>query len=167
MPQINIDNIKTQFKTILDTANTTTASPVDLSDGLARRVQRVMKIHPGRIQVQASFIPFVTIWADSVDLEPLDICKNQVTAQREANFTFKVAVACFEPFPASDNDEDQGSENCEKLIENVEQILRSNQDLNSAVKWQFPDRIEFDETQYSEETNLRAAIMDLNCRIYY
>lgn len=164
MPMVNIDGIKTAIKTILDDANTTTAT-IDLSGGLATRVRNVSKVHPIRIAQQPSRIPCVTITADRKTVEPLTI---GVTGQglRKAVFTLQVIGLCHEPF-FTDKNEDQGAENCERLMENIEAILRDNVQLNNNVSWAFPTTVQYDEIRLDEQTNLRAGLMFLECKIHY
>lgn len=168
MAQIDIDGIKSAVKSILDAANTTTGSPIDLSSGLATRVNRVLKVDPNRIMIQPSFYPFITIVASDKQLQQtsIGVGGNMTNAKRQADLTLDIFCACHEPFVTNIN-EDQGAENAEKLAENIEEILRANTTLNSTVKWSVPRETIWDNAQVDEETNLRAAIIPLVCRVYY
>lgn len=168
MTQISIDTIKTNIKSILDLANTTTGSPIDLSAGLAKRVQKVLKIHPGRISVQPSHYPYISMYVPRIDIEQITIGNrgNQATAMRQALVTVDVVAACYEPF-FTDFDEDQGSENVERLMQNIEEVLRSNHNLNyTSTAWIKPVSHEFVDT-FSEEAHLRAGIMTLQFKVHY
>ena len=168
MPKVNIANIKTQIKSILDTANTTTGSPINLSLSMNKAVQRVMKIHPARIPIQASLYPYVTIFLEDKELAQLTvgIGGSQTNALRVSELNLSIVGACFEPF-FSDFDEDQGSENSELLMENIEEILRANPTLNSTVSWAIPSAVTYDEVQFSEDVHLRAGLMTLKCKVHY
>lgn len=168
MPQVNLANIKTQLKSILDTANTTTGSPIDLSLSMNKRIQRVLKIHPGRIPIQATLYPYVTMFFDRKSVEQLTIGigGSQRTALRESILNLNIVGACHEPF-FTDFDEDQGSENCELLMENIEEVLRSSPDINSTVAWAIPTSVVYDEVQFSEEVHLKAGMLTLQCKVHY
>ena len=86
MGQVDIDGIKTQIKSILDTANTTTASPIDLSAGLRRRVQKVLKIHPLKIYTEPVLFPWVSMYIESKEIEQITMGHrgSQSTALRQA-----------------------------------------------------------------------------------
>ena len=62
---VDLNGIKSTLKTLFDTANTTTASPVDLSNNMTQRVKRVLTVNPEQIPPQASFFPFVTSYITS------------------------------------------------------------------------------------------------------
>ena len=164
MARVNIDGIKSAIKTILDTANTTTAA-VDLSGGMSTRVRQVSKVHPLRIAQQPSLIPCVTVTADRKSVKPLTI-GNQSNGIRESLFTLQIIGITYEPF-FNDLTEDQGAENTERLMENIEEILRNNITLSNTVAWCFPTQVEYDEIRYDEQTHLRAGIMSLDCKIHY
>lgn len=164
MSRIDISAIKTSIKSILDTANTTTAA-VDLSGGLSTRIRSVQKIHPLRIAQQPSLIPCVTITTDSKTVKPLTI-GNQSVGLREAIMGFDIIGITYEPF-ITNNYEDQGSENCERLMENIEEILRNNVTIQSNVAWHFPANVQYDEIRLDEQSHLRAGIMRIECKIHY
>lgn len=167
MAQVNLDGIKTQLKSILDAANTTTGSPIDLSAGIETRVAQVMKVHPGRVPIQPNFLPYVTMFYDRKTLEQLTMgTGNQANATRLSVIDLNIVGAVYEP-NITDLAEDQGAENCEKLMENIEEILRSNHNINSTVAWSFPREVVYDEIQFSEEASLRAGVLTLQCKVFY
>lgn len=169
MTQINIDTIKTNIKSILDAANTTTGSPIDLSSGLATRVSRVLKIHPGRIQIQPSHFPYVTMYISKIDIEQITMGQrgSQASALRQGVVTLDIVGCCYEPF-FTDINEDQGEENVERLMQNIEEILRSNPQLSyTSTAWLKPRYHEFADTVYSEEAHLRAGILTYEFKVHY
>jgi len=168
MAQIDLDGVKSAIKSILDAANTTTASPVNLSNGLATDVQRVMKFDPNRIAPQPSWFPFVTVSLSDKDIEQQTMghTSSQISALREGTLTFDIFAACYEPF-FTDLNEDQGQENVEILMENMEEILRANVLLNSTVKYSVPTGVQYGDIPFDEETHLRAGILTLECKVYY
>ena len=168
MGQVDIDGIKTQIKSILDTANTTTASPIDLSAGLRRRVQKVLKIHPLKIYTEPVLFPWVSMYIESKEIEQITMGHrgSQSTALRQAELIVNIACAVQEPL-ITDLNEDQSDENVEKLMENVEEIIRSSPDLNSTVSWSFPDSAEFHDVPWDERTFIRGALLPLRCKVFY
>lgn len=168
MTQINIDTIKTNIKSILDAANTTTGTPIDLSSGLNTRVSRVLKIHPGRIPIQPSFYPYVTMYVTKIDVEQITMGQrgSQASALRQGLVNLDIVGCCYEPF-FTDINEDQGQENVEKLMQNIEEVLRSSPSLNyTSTAWVIPQSHEFAET-YSEEAHLRAGIYTVQFKVHY
>lgn len=168
MAQVNIGNIKTQIKSILDAANTTTGSPIDLSNGMATRVQQVLKVHPLKVPIDPGSMPFVSMYVESKEIEQLTMGHkgNQTSALREASLIVNIACAVQEPLITSVK-EDQGDENCEQLMENVEEILRANSDLNSSVDWCFPETAEYHDEPWDERNFIRGAVLPLRCRVFY
>ncbi len=169
MGQVDIDGIKTAVKNIIDAANTTTGSPIDVSAGLNTRLVRVLKINPTRIPIQPSLFPYVTIYAtgkDPIEQETIGHKGNQASAMRKATLNLDVFGCVFEPL-VPDVNEDQGVENIERLMENVEEVLRSNVNLNGTVTWAMPSRCQYEDIPYDEEAALRAGILELECTIYY
>ena len=86
---VDLNSLKENIQSILQTANTTTASP-DLSSGLTKRVKKVLKINPSRLSIQPSYFPFITIFIDSKDIELSDIARNQTTAKRTGTIEIKI-----------------------------------------------------------------------------
>ena len=76
--RVDLNGIKTELKSLFDTANTTTASPIDLSSNLSnsKRVNKVLTIHPEMILPQASLFPLVTCYIDSKTIKRLDIANS-------------------------------------------------------------------------------------------
>lgn len=164
---INLGNIKTQFKSILDAANTTTAAYY-LSTGLNTKVQKVLKVNPSRISPQASFIPWVTIFTDKKSVENLNatIARDQITGKRMANVSFGVVGAVWED-TLTEVTEDEGDENIEILMENVEEVVRRSFKLNNAVAWSTTNDVSYHSLRIDEQTNMRVGILTLSCRVDY
>ena len=163
---IDINNIKTQIKSILDTANIASATPRDLSFGMNERVQKVLKTNPANITNQASFFPFVTIYTDNKNIELRGIAKNQFNATREAEIDFKILGVVAE-FNWENDTEDPADEEIERLMENVEGVLRNNDTLNGSVRWGFPTDVSYHSAAIDEETHVRAAIMNFKVKVFY
>src|SRR3990167_3016967 len=100
MTQIPLDTIKTNIKSILDAANTTTGSPVDLSNGLNTRVNSVFKFHPGRISVQASEYPYIAMFVPNIQIQQLTIGNRgtQASSLRRGEVTINIVGCCYEPY---------------------------------------------------------------------
>ena len=167
MAQIDIATIKTNIKSILDTANTTTGSPIDLSSGLSNRVQQVFKVNPNRIPIQADLFPFVTCFLNDKEIDQITMGHGtQTNALRQAVISISIMSAVCES-AVSDITADTADENIEKLMENVEEILRSNTTISSSVNWAMPTNITYHTIQWDEETHVRASLMNLNCKVFY
>lgn len=166
MAQIDLNGLKTAIKSILDTANTTTGSPIDLSQNLNDRVQQVLKVHPGRISIQASFYPYITMFIDDKAIELASIARNQVSAKRLAELEINIVGAVSENIITSVNADD-ADEEIEALMENIEEVLRSNDTVNSTVKWAKPTRVNYHGAAFDEESIIRAATMTFNATVEY
>lgn len=162
---IDLAGLKTTLKGILDDANTTTAT-ADLSSGLTTRVQQVLKVNPARIPIQANYFPCVTCFIDSKEVEPKDIAVNQLMAKREATVSVKIVGSVYNS-KQNNAKLDQADDECEKLMENIEQVLRGNPTLSGVATWQFPTRITYHNAQIDEGVHIRAGILNLETTIYY
>lgn len=162
---IDLNNLKEQVQTILQDANTTTASR-DLSSGLTTRVQKVLKINPGRIPVQSSWYPFVTIFVDSKTVSLLDMAATKLTAKRRAEVDLKIIGAVWNSI-STDNEVDPADDDCEDLMENIEEILRRNDTLNSTVTWHATTDVKYHNANLDEEVHLRVGILNLRASVFY
>lgn len=166
MSQIDISALKGAIKTIFDAANTTTASPVDLSNGMAQRVQNVFKVNPEKLPIQASLFPCVTIFIDNKSIAQDGIALNQVNARRKSEVDIKIMGSVWQN-TYTDISTDDGDEEIEMLMENVEQILRNNPTLSNNVNWQLPTDCSYHTGILSEESHMRAGVLNLRAHIYY
>ncbi len=169
MTQVSFDTIKTNIKSILDAANTTTGSPIDLSAGLNTRVARVLKVHPARIPIQPSHFPYVTMYLNRVDIDQVTLGHkgSQASALRKADVFIDIVGCCYEPF-FTDINEDQGDENVERLMQNIEEVLRTTPNLNyTSTAWMTPVSHQFADTTFGEEAHLRAGIFTINFKVHY
>jgi hypothetical protein len=162
---LDLNNLKEQMQSIFQTANTTTATR-DLSNGLETRVQRVLKVNPGLIPPQASWYPYVTIFIDNKTIELTDFAKDQLSAKRKADVTIKVVGAIWNS-TINDEEIDPADEDCEDLMENIEQILRANPTLGGIATWSKPTAVTYHSGKYGEEVHIRAGILDLEATLFY
>lgn len=162
---VDLNNLKEQIQTIFQAANTTTATR-DLSSGLETRVQRVLKINPGRIPVQGNWYPFVTIYIDRKDVELTDFAKDQLTAKRKCDVDVKIIGAVWNS-SVTDEEVDPADEDCEDLMENIEQILRANPTLGGVATWAKPTDVTYHNATLDEGAHIRAGILNLTATIFY
>lgn len=162
---VDLNQLKESIQGIFETANTTTASR-DLSSGLERRVQKVLKVNPARIPIQASFYPCVTIYIDSKSIQIQDIARTQLNAKRRADIDVKIVGAVWN----SNNllkDEDPADDDCESLMENIEEILRGDPTVSGQVTWSFPTNVTYHQLPIDEETHLRAGFLNFRGTVFY
>lgn len=162
---IDLDNLKTQIQSILETANTTTASP-DLSSGLDTRVAKVLRVNPARIPIQATWYPYVTAFVERKDVELDSIAGDQRKARRMGTAEVKLVGGVWNS-TLTDETEDPADNDCEKLMENIEDVLRDNPTLNGAVLWQRPKTVTFHNVSLDEGVHLRVGILSLEAKFYY
>lgn len=171
---LDLNSIKEQIQSVFQAANTTTASR-DLSSGLTNRVQRVLKVNPYIIPVQADWYPFVTSYIDSKLVTLLDVCQNQMMAKRTGEISVKVVGAVWNN-NLSDPEVDAADEDCEDLMENIEEILRANPTLGGSVigtavvgssligptiAWSYPSRVSYHNFPLAEGVHVRVGMLDL------
>lgn len=163
---IDIGNIKEQIRSILDGANTTTGSPIDLSLGMTSRVQNIMKVNPEKLKLDVNLYPCLTVFIADKSIELTGVAVNQASAKRKCEITFNIAGFIYSDL-TSDFREDSADEECEILMENVEAVLRSYDTLNSTVTWHYPTDVTYHNFQNGEETHMRVGLMSLKASIFY
>jgi hypothetical protein len=166
MAQVDIANIKETVRSVLDTANTTTASPLDLSSGLTNRIRSVMKLNPELIKVDAEVFPYVTIFTSKKSIRPQTIAGSQQGGKRRADLTFTVMGVVWNDYSSSIT-VDPADTDVEKLMENIEDVLRSNDNLAGYASWQIPTDVTYHSAPFDEDTHLRIGIMDLQVTVFY
>lgn len=165
---VDLNGIKSAIQTVLNAANTTTASPVDLSNGLSgsRRVQRVLKTHPERIRMQASFFPLVTCFIPNKGIKSEAIAGGQLNNKRRATIELQVVGGIWNQ-NFQQVDEDPADEDISKLMENIELALRADATLSGKVNWQRPSSCKYYTTLIDEQTHLRSGVLTLECEVFY
>lgn len=161
MSVVPLNTIKTAIQSTLNTANTTTASPLDLSNGLENRVTEIMTVNPELIPISATRLPAVTIWLDAKDIDHDTIATNQLQAKRKCTLTFKIAAVVFRSL-VDDYRTDLADDEAALLMENIEEVLRNNPNLSGNVLWQVPTGATYHNVALAEETAMRVGIMSLD-----
>lgn len=162
---LDIGSIKTAFKTALDSFNTTTAA-YDLSTGLSKRVKNIFTVKPNTENMNASVLPAITIWTERKNVDMAGICKDQLNAKRKATITFNIAGVMWNSNftnAATDN----ADNDIEKLMENIEEVLRRNDKLGNTVLWQHPTDITYHDLARSEVEHYRIGIANITCVVIY
>lgn len=162
---VDVNAIKTNIKSILDTANTTGAA-FDLSTGLNTRVQRVLKVNPLKIPIQPSLFPYVTCYISNKDIEQVTIAKDMKTGKRMADIRVNLIGAVWEQLTTNIN-EDEADEQIEVLMENVEEVLRRSFTLNNSVRWSTPRAVSYHALKLDEETHMRVGLLELMTKVEY
>lgn len=166
--RVDFAGIKEAIQNLLLAANTTTASPIDLSANLAGgvRVREVLKVHPEMIIPQASFFPLVTCFIPDKTIKFDDMAKDQLSTKRRATVEVDIIGTVW-----NNNitviDEDPADEDISYLMENIELTLRSDYNLGGKVNWQKPTECRYYTTILDEQTHLRSGILKLACEIFY
>ena len=163
---VNLTEIKNSLKTILTAANTTTGSPIDLSLNLQDRVESVMTYNPDRFLTQPSLYPFVTVYIEDKEVEQITFAKNQTMAKRRGRTALTVACGTWRS-TVNDNVIDDSDDELELLMENVEQIIRSNHTANSYTSWIMPIRATYHNANFGEESHLRVGIIEFELSNFY
>lgn len=168
MAVLDIPGIKTQIKSVLDTANTTTGSPIDLSNGLTTRVQKVLTYNVEMIPIQPSFFPCVTVFTKEKDVESLDMAVNALIGRRKITLNMSiVGLVWVDTMTSGFELRDLAEDQVEKLMENVEQVLRSDPTIGGAVNFSHPTKVTYHTFSMNEGAVMRAAIMNLMAKVIY
>lgn len=166
MSVADLNGIKDQLKIIFDDANTTTASPIDLSANLSKRVAKVLTVNPDLIRPQASFYNFVTCYIKEKSIETEQIAGNQLNIKRQSDITIEIVGAVFNQNFA-DVTKDPADNDINYLMENIEQVLRTNPTLNNTVKWQKPQNVSYHSSNLNQNNNVRVGILTLAAKVFY
>jgi hypothetical protein len=169
MARMDLSGIKTSIKTILDGANTTTGSPIDLSDSLVTRVNQVLQINVERIPVQPSFFPCITMFYESKSVELKDIGATMLAGKRDCDLSLKlVGIVWIDNMNTTNFQyKDLADNECEQLMENIEQVLRKDPTLEGKCLWSKTTEVTYHTFQVSEESHMRAGIMNYSIRALY
>lgn len=155
--------IKTNLRSLFNDANTTTAS-YDLSTGMDKRVVKILSVHPLRIPVQVSYYPYVSVFIESKSIKQATIARTQSNAKRDCVVTLKIAGGYWNA-KISDKTQDAADNGCELLMENIEEVLRSDPTLNNACLWQIPNMVTFHNQSMDEESSLRIGILSVDLKL--
>jgi hypothetical protein len=163
---VDLNGIKDQIKSILDTANTTTAT-YDLSTNMDERVTGVYRLRPERLRDIGDHFPLVTVYTVRKNTQNADVALSLQTGKRFADVTFEIAGVIYDTDFVTDNTENPSQNEAEYLMENVEQVLRNNGQLNSTVKWHTVNNVDYFALPVTEESHYTVAVMELECRVQY
>lgn len=163
-----LNSILTQIKSVLDTANTTTASPIDLSADLlnSKRVKKVLKVNPEMIIPQASMFPLVTCYIPTKNIVTADIAKDQLNSKRRAKIPVSIVGSVWNN-NFNSVEQDPADTDINYLMENIELALRNDYNLSAVVNWQVPSGCQYYTTILSEQTHLRSGVLTLECEVFY
>lgn len=162
---LDLNSIKENIQGIFETANTTTATTY-LSNNLNTKVQKVAKLNPSRVPIQSSWYPVVTVFVDSKEVNVQDIAVNQTNSKRRADINIIVAGVVWNNIMVN-KDVDEADDDCESLMENIEEILRANPTLGGTVTWSFPTEVTYHSTSIDEGCNLRGGFLNLRASVWY
>lgn len=162
----DLNGIKTELKSLFDSANTIGASPVDLSNNMSRRVQKVLTVNPEQIYPQASFFPFITSYIKSKTIQTEDIAGSQLNSKRKSEIDIEIVGGVFNQNQANTTS-DPADTDINYLMENAELILRSNPTLNGKIKWQKPNDVQYFTSVLDAKNHIRFGILRLTALIWY
>lgn len=166
--RVDLNGIKANLVTLFNSANTTTASPIDLSSGLTTRVQKVLSIHPGMIPIQSSHYPCVTCYIPDKPIRSQDIAKDQLNAKRRATVNIDIVGAVYNQ-NFLDVTKDPADQDINYLMENIELALRgdSNSNLSGLISWHKPVSCTYYSTMINSSVHLRLGILRLEAEVFY
>lgn|SRR3990167_3233214 len=162
----DLSTIKTNIQSILANANTTTASDY-LSQSVSTKVAYIGKVNPSLIMLHSEKYPFVTSYIDGYDITSETHARDQATGIRMATIDLKIIAGVWNPNFSSQST-DQGSEDLERLMQNIENILRNNTSLTNSVDYQKPLDVKFKTFIDEEQDNhVRFGTMTLQIKKRY
>jgi hypothetical protein len=166
---VDLNGLKTNIKSILDGANTTTGSPIDLSANMTTRIKQILSIDVKKIPIQPSFFPCVTMFFGAKQISLQDISNNLLTGRRRAKIDMSVVGLVWIDNMSSANFElkDLADNECENLMENVEHVLRLDATLGGLALHCYPNTVTYHNFPISEDANMRAGIMNFQITVQY
>ncbi len=168
MSVIDMNGLKTGLKSTLDTANTAGGSPIDLSNGMASRVKQILMLNVEKIPLQPSFYPCVTMFFKGKQIKADTIAKDQLVGKRMATVDMTlVGIVWVDTMGANFEYKDVADNECELLMENVEQVLRSDPTIGGRVMWQIPTNVDYHNFSNDEGAHLRVGVMNLQAKVLY
>jgi hypothetical protein len=161
--------LKSSVQTILEGANTTTGSPIDLSDSMVNRVRQVVQINVEMMPIQPSFFPAITMFYDTKIVTLQDMAGNMLTGRRRAEVDMKIAGIVWIDNMNTTNFQykDLADNECEQLMENIEQVLRKDPTLEGNATWSKTTDISYHNFGFREESHMRAGIMTYKISVIY
>jgi len=165
MAVVDLNDIKEQVQTKLQSANTTSSSN-DLSDNLPTRVQRIVKTNSTRIPIQATWYPYVSIHIGDKITDTEVIATSNEYGKRMGTVNMQIIGGVWNSI-FEDVDEDLSDEDCENLMMNIEAILAEDVTLSDSVTWHQPTVVQYHNIALDEGANLRVGIMNVQCTVFY
>lgn len=162
---LDLSGLKSDIRTLLSTANDTAAA-YDLSTGLSQRVVSVNAFNPEKLRPSSSHLPGVFIWTTAKKATQVTINQTLAAGKRKADVMFMVAGVVWEPYTTTIT-EDPADDECEILMENIEEVLRSSDTLGGKAKWHMEGDVTYHTAAYDEEAHLRVGLMSLVATVYY
>jgi len=160
---VNFAQIKENLRYIFTQGNTITAQ-FDLSNNLSPRVRKIASKNPGRLPMQASEYPYVSMYVDSKDIELKDMAANQKQAKRHHMIRLKIVGGVWNA-KVPDKTKDAADDTCEILMENIEETLRRDPTLAGACLWHTPSGVTYHNKAMDEEAHLRVGILSLDIMV--
>lgn len=169
MSRLDLSGIKSEVQSILETANTTTGSPIDLSTSMTDRVKKVLQINVERIPIQPSFFPCITMFYGGKQVELKDIAGSMLNSRRRGDIDLKiVGIVWIDNMNTSNFQyKDLADNEIENLMENIEQVLRIDPTLNNKVLWCKTTDVTYHTYTVSEGSHMRAGIMNFKLSVLY
>lgn len=169
MARVNLSTIKSAVQTILEGANTTTGSPIDLSDSLITRVNKILQVNIEKMPIQPSFFPCITMWYEGKSIELIDIAANMLNGRRRASLDLSIVgiVWVDDMNTANFQYKDLADDECEKLMENIEQVLRADPTLGGNALWSKSTNVDYAVVEISEDSHMRVGILNHNITVQY
>ena len=164
--QLNLNQIKENVQTFLQDANTATADAY-LSESMVTPVQSILKTNPERIRPDATDFPFITVFITGKNIEKQDMSRNDAIGKRWGTVQLRLVAGVWND-SYKNRDEDPADNEIEYLMENIELVLR-NQDnfLAGNTTIQTPGNVEYFTHMMEEENHLRVGVMDYEVKLLY
>lgn len=172
MAVFDIGGIKDFIKATFDANNAedqlgSPAPDYYLSTGMIKPVKKVVTVNPEDIKPMANVMPCVAINFEHKAPTGKDIAVDQVKAKRQAISTFVITGMVWNQNFQANIFDDPADRDLEKLMENIEELLRYHPTLNGLCKWQQPGSVSYHTANFKEQAHFRVAFMELKVTHYY
>lgn len=165
---VDLNGIKLAIKTQLDTANTATGDPIDLSQSMAKRVVSILRVQPEKIPIQPSQYPCVTMFYSAKQVRLDTIAKSMLLGRRIADIELTLVGFVWQDTGVQTKEtEDLADNEVENLMENVEGVLRNEPTLGGKCLHSYVSGTTYHKFPVAEGAHMRAGVTSFKIKVQY
>lgn len=172
MAKFDVDGIQDFLKStfIANNAADQMATPAPdyyLSTGMTKPVKQFFTVRPENIKPQANVMPCISVHYEGKIPVSSGIAINQKIAKRRCEASFVITAMIWNQNFSANIQDDPADRDMQKLMENIEELLRSHPTLGGRCLWQIPGQVSIHDANMSEKTHFSVAFMELKVTAFY